>query len=97
MCKGESAYKANAFANLREGNASDEAVPGVADAEQTWVAPCAEPDLGTKLPREHKVAERDEQLAGSVAVVAVAEEDDLNNCKGPSRSPGGGPDDGELL
>jgi hypothetical protein len=73
MCKGESAYKANAFANLRESNASDEAVPGVADAEQTWVASCAEPDLRTKLPREHKVAERDEQLAGSVAVVAVAE------------------------
>ena len=92
MCKGESAYKANAFANLRESNASDEAVPGVADAEQTWVASCAEPDLRTKLPREYKVAERDEQLAGSVG----CGEDDLNNCIGLSRSPGGGPDD-ELL
>ena len=101
MCTEERAYTANAFANLGTSDASDEAVPGVADdAEKTWVAillgdengPCAEPNLGAKLPREHKVAERDEQLAGSIAMVAVAEEDGLHNCIGPSIGP-----DRELL
>ena len=76
------------MSHFGEGNASDEAVSGVADAEQTW-APillgdedrsCAEPNLRAQLPGEHQVAERGEKLAGPVAVVPIAEEDGLHDC-----------------
>ena len=55
----------NSITNLGEGDAPNEAVSGVADAERTGApvllgnedGPSAEPDLGTKLPGEHQVAE----------------------------------------
>ena len=53
---------ANAIPHLGEGNASDEAVSGVADAEWTCAAillgdengSCAEPDLRAQLRGEHQ-------------------------------------------
>jgi hypothetical protein len=95
---------ADAFAYFGKGDASDEAIPGIANAERTRVAILlgdedgsgTEPDLRAELAGEHEIAEGGEELAGTGAVCAIAKKDGFHGGVCPSRGPSGGIN-GELL
>ena len=89
---------ADAFAHFGKGDASDEAIPGIADAERTRVAILlrdedgsgTEPDLRAELAREHEIAEGGEELAGAGGICAIAKKDGFHGCVCPSRGPSRG-------